>query len=342
MRRATSFLILLMGAIAVAAFVLNRSAARNPSQTVSASVPQVEEIIAPGRVEPVSEEVKVSSQIPGKLASVPLEEGARVHRGQIIAVIANEEYQARVASAEAQVKLREAELLRLVNGSRDQERREALAAVREAEAVVENTRAEQARRQDLFKSGVISRSDAESADRAYAVAKARLEAAKEHHAVVDAAARDDERMRAEAEVAVARAQVLEAKAMLAKTEVLSPINGVVLRKHLHTGESISDLLQSPIYTLADPSVLRVRVDVDERDVAKVHAGQRAWFTADAWGERRFPGRVVWIGQVLGKKNIRSDEPTERVDQKILETLIDLEPGSGLPIGLRVKCHLVVE
>jgi HlyD family secretion protein len=257
-------------------------------------------------------------------------------------VIANEEYQARVASAEAQVKLREAELLRIVNGSREQERREALAAVREAEAVRDNTRAEQARRRDLFKSGVIARSEAEMADREHAVAIARYEAAREHYAVVDAAARDDDRLRGEAEVAVARAQVLEAKALLAKTEVLSPINGVVLRKHLHTGESISDLLQSPIYTLADPSVLRVRVDVDERDVAKVHAGQRAWFTADAWGERKFAGRVVRVGQILGKKNIRSDEPTERVDQKILETLVDLEPRSGLPIGLRVKCHLVVE
>src|SRR5215471_6702966 len=89
MKRSVSFLILLMGTIGVTAFVLNRSADRDPSQTVSASAPETGEIIAPGRVEPVSEEVKVSSQIPGKLSSVPLEEGARVHRGQIIAAIAN-------------------------------------------------------------------------------------------------------------------------------------------------------------------------------------------------------------------------------------------------------------
>ena len=342
MKRASSVLVLLIAAAAVTALVLNRGTAQLPSQTVSASVPQPEEIVAPGRVEPVSEEVKISSQIPGKLASVPLEEGSRVHRGQVIAVIANEEYHARVASAEAQVRLREAALLRIVNGSREQERREAFAAVKESEAVLDNVKAEQVRRQNLLKAGVIARSEAEMADRELAVAKARYDAAREHHAVVDAAARDDDRMRAEAEVAVARAQVLEAKALLAKTEVLSPIEGVVLRKHLHTGESISDLLQSPIYTLADPSALRVRVDVDERDIAKLHVGQRAWFTADAWAERRFPGRVVRVGQILGKKNIRSDEPTERVDQKVLETLVDLQPGSGLPIGLRVKCHLVVE
>ncbi len=102
------------------------------------------------------------------------------------------------------------------------------------------------------------------------------------------------------------------------------------------------MLQSPIYTLADSSVLRVRVDVDERDIARIRVGQRAWFTAGAYGEKKFWGRVVKVGQILGKKNIRSDEPTERVDQKILETLVDLEPGARLPIGLRLTSHLVVE
>ncbi len=44
-------------------------------------------------------------------------------------------------------------------------------------------------------------------------------------------------------------------------------------------------------------------------------------TADAFGDRHFPGRVVRVGQILGRKNVRTDEPTERVDTKILETLI---------------------
>jgi hypothetical protein len=40
--------------------------------------------------------------------------------------------------------------------------------------------------------------------------------------------------------------------------------------------------------------------------------------------------------VLGKKNVRTDEPTEHIDQKILETLIELDDGRELPIGLRVQ------
>jgi HlyD family secretion protein len=330
-------------AVVAVTVIVNRSAPPSITEAVSHPLaPKAEVIVAPGRVEPVSEEVKISSQVPGKLSSVPLEEGNRVVRGQLIAVIWNEEYRARVASAEAQLKLREAELLRIVNGSREQERREALAAVKEADAVLANARFEQHRRQELYRAGVISKSEAERAEREYDVARARHDAAREHHSFVDAAAREDDRMRAEAEVAVARAQLAEARALLDKTEVRSPINGVVLRKHLHSGESISDLLQSPIYTLADASVLRVRVDVDERDIAKIRLGQRVWFTADAYGGKKFWGRVVRVGQILGKKNIRSDEPTERVDQKILETLVDLDPGSKLPIGLRLNSYVPVE
>ena len=47
-----------------------------------------------------------------------------------------------------------------------------------------------------------------------------------------------------------------------------------------------------------------------------------------------------IGQELGRKNVRTDEPTERVDSKILETLIQLDSGADLPIGLRVNAFIV--
>ena len=86
-------------------------------------------------------------------------------------------------------------------------------------------------------------------------------------------------------------------------------------------------------TLGATRILRVRVDVDEDDVAKIHVGDRAYVTADAFGSQKFWGRVVRIGEQMGPKNIRTNEPTERVDKKILETLIQLDDGHQLPIGL---------
>ena len=42
-----------------------------------------------------------------------------------------------------------------------------------------------------------------------------------------------------------------------------------------------------------------------------------------------------VGEQLGKKNVQTDEPTEHVDKKILETLVQLDAGHELPVGLRV-------
>ena len=121
-----------------------------------------------------------------------------------------------------------------------------------------------------------------------------------------------------------------------KTFIRSPLTGIVLRKHRKEGESVSTQFDSPIVTIADRSRVRVRVDIDETDVSRISVGQPAYVTADAFGSRRFGGHVVRVGQVLGKKNVRTDEPTEHIDQKILETLIELDDGRELPIGLRVQ------
>jgi hypothetical protein len=73
----------------------------------------------------------------------------------------------------------------------------------------------------------------------------------------------------------------------------------------------------------------------------VRLGQRAYVTADAYGDRKFWGHVIRLGQEMGPKNLRTDEPTERVDKKILETLIQLDDGHGLPVGLRVDSFVLV-
>lgn len=128
--------------------------------------------------------------------------------------------------------------------------------------------------------------------------------------------------------------------MLEKTIVRAPINGRVLRKIRKAGESVSANGSTPIVSLGDLSQLKVRVDVDETDVSRLRENMPAYVKAEAFGDRKFTGRVVRIGQALGRKNVRTDEPTERVDRKILETLIALDPGQTLPVGLRVDAYLI--
>lgn len=317
-----------------------RSRERAVKAAPTAAVNSAESLIAaPGRVEAISEEIRVSSELSGRLRSVPVEEGDRVRKGQVLAQIENEDYVARVAAGEATLAQRQAEFLRTIHGARTQERRAAEANVQAAKAVLDNARREAERRRNLADRDMLSHDEAERYQRAYQVAQAEFERATQEFSLVDADPRDEDRRRAEAAVATAQAQLSEVRAYLEKTFIRSPLAGIVLRKYRHPGESVSTQFDSPIVTLADDSSLRVRLDVDEVDVARLRVGQPAFVTAEAYGTEKFTGHVIRVGRILGKKNVRTDEPSERVDTKILETLVELDPGQKLPLGLRVDAYV---
>ena len=340
MKRATTVFIAAGAVIGLSAANVLRSrghgvaaSGANPRTVTSAL------IAAPGRIEAISEEIRVSSELSGRLKSVHVEEGDRVQRGEVLAEMENADYHARVAAAAAELGQREAELRRTVNGSRTQERREAEASMQAAKAVLDNAKSEAERRRGLADRNVISRDEADRYERGYQVAQAQYAQAAQHFALVDAEAREEDRARAEAAVATAQAQLGEARAYLEKSYIRAPISGVILRKLRHTGESVSTQFDSPVVTMADDSTLRVRLDVDESDVSKLRVGQRAYVTAETYGTQRFWGRVMRVGDILGKKRIRTDEPSEHVDTKILETLVELDPGPRLPLGLRVDAFV---
>lgn len=299
-------------------------------------------IAGPGRVEPYSEDIKIGSELSGRLKTVNVEEGDSIHRGQVLAELENADYRAQVESARANVVAKDATLRKVINGARRQERDEAWSSVNEAKAVMDNAQAELKRRQELFSAGVVSREELDRFTSDADVAKAKYEAVVQRHALVDDHAREEDRSFAEADLALAKGQLAEAEARYEKTFIRSPIDGSVLRKHHRAGESVSNssTVPDPILTIGDRKALRVRVDVDETDVSKVQVGQRAYVTADAFGKQKFWGHVVRVGQQLGPKNVRTDEPTEKVDTKILETLVELDAGSHLPDGLRVDAFIV--
>jgi HlyD family secretion protein len=337
--------------IAAAAFVLavsltaystrNHGIATAPA--AAAKPTQSEPLIAgPGRVEPVSENIAIGSELSGKLRSVLGEEGDHIRKGQVLAVLENDDYHAQVLAAQADVNAKESTLRKVVNGARSQERSQALSSVREVEAVMNNALAEKERHEKLYATGVISREEMERYSREYNVAQAQYQEAVERHSLVDDNAREEDVALAQADLQRARAQLQDAAAKYEKTLIKSPIDGTVLRKHHRNGESVSNssTVPDPILTVGDKGVLRVRVDVDETDVNKVRVGQKAYVTADAYGNQKFWGHVVRVGEQLGPKNVRTDEPTERVDRKILETLVELDQGAEIPVGLRVDAYIV--
>lgn len=297
-------------------------------------------VAAPGRVEPVSEEVHLSADASGVLASVAVSEGEPVAAGQVVAILANADQAARLAAAEAGLRAREADLQRLLNGALAAERAEARAAIAEARAVLEAAGKNLKRARELRAAGWATPQALEKAERDHGVAVARRATARQHLATIDRPPRLDDIARAEAEIDAAAARVAEARALFDKTVVRSPIDGIVLRRFRHPGEMVSIAEYSPILAVGDLSKLRVRAEIEEADVARVAKGQPAHVTAPAFADRRFAGRVVRVGGMMGRKLIRTERPDERMDTKVLEVLIELEGQPPLPVGLRVDAFIL--
>ena len=147
----------------------------------------------------------------------------------------------------------------------------------------------------------------------------------------------------QAAVASAQARLGEARAELDRKIVRSPIDGTVLQLIVRAGEYYNpQSAGASLATIGDLSKIRVRLDVDERQVAGVKLGQKGYVTAMAFGGRKFEGHVVDIASRMGRKNVRTDEPTERIDTKIREVVLELDDGRDLVQGLRVIGYLEPE
>jgi len=334
------------GSVIVAAGSLALYSAGVKKQTAAAAAadppPITKTVVAgPGLVEPDSEDVKVGSELSGKLREVIAEEGDRVKKGQVLAVLVNDDYRAQVEASRAQVQQAEAAYQKVLNGSRSQERKQYFASMQQAETVEANSRSDFERRRKLFDAGVISREEMDHAQRDFSVAEAQFEAAKQQFHLVDDRSRAEDIASAKAQLDAARAQLDGNQAIYAKTFLRAPFDGTILRKHHRTGESItnSSVTPDPVFTMGDVSGLRVRVDVDETDVSRVAEGQRVYVTASAYQGEKYWGHVIRVAGQLGHKNLQTDDPKEKVDTKILETLVQLDRGVHLPVGLRVDAYI---
>ncbi len=298
-------------------------------------------IAAPGLVEPAGEERVIIPEIGGRLKRVLIAEGDRVDAGAVIAEIENADYLAAVAAADALVALREAELARLIAGARTEEIDAAEASAREARAAAALARHEHERRRRMHAAGQLATEALEQAAAARSTAEARAAAADARLALARAGARAEDRAVAEAALAAARAEAAQARARYEKTLIRAPIAGVVLKRDLREGETVVALSPLPLARIGDLSTLYVRANIDELDIARVRPGQRAEISADAWPGRRFAGEVVHVARRMGRRSVESGNPAERIDAKILEAMIRLDPGADLPVGLRVDVKIAV-
>lgn len=211
----------------------------------------------------------------------------------------------------------------------------AKARVLAADAALQLARGEHARTDPLVDDGVLTATDRDRSIERLDSARALAREAERQLALLQADARDDDVEIADARVELAKARLQAIDAMIEKTYVRAPIDGVVLVQHRRAGETVGTQPPTPLFLIGDVSRRAVRAEIDELDVARIHVGDAVEVVTDSHPGERFGGRVTRVAQRVGHKRVHTERPDEQQDRKVLEALIELEPGAELPVGLRV-------
>jgi HlyD family secretion protein len=307
---------------------------------VRADVPPDSALLAGNAmVEPAQPETKVAGQVAARIGAVLVAEGDRVERDAPLVLMDSSVEKAALEASDADLATAKATYARVVHGNRSEDIDAALADASSAKARADNSKEILGRTQKLIAGGAATPDDLDRAKNTAAADDAAYKSLTARARAMTAGSRYEDIAEAKAKVVASEARRDQARATVERLTVRAPIAGQVLRIKYREGEYYNPTSSESLVILGDTTKLRVRIDIDERDVSRVSLGARGFAIADAWSGRRFPGKVVEIGRRMGRKNVRTDDPVERIDTKILEVVLELEDANTLVPGLRVMGYL---
>ncbi len=242
-------------------------------------------VSASGAVSPVTQ-VTVGTQVSGQIKEVLADFNSEVKAGQLIAVIDPETFEYRVRSAQADVDAARALVLTAqanVVASRAQ-------VSRAQTDLAEATRTHE-RNLMLVGKGFIAQSEADKSRALVNTSTEAVKAAEAQLGVTEAQVKS-----AQANVAQREATLAQARVDLGRTRITSPVNGIVIKRTIEKGQTVAASLQAPELFIIARNLrdMQVETSIDEADVGRIRAGQKASFTVDAFPGRSFEGQITQV------------------------------------------------
>ena len=214
-------------------------------------------VTATGTIQPTTQ-TDISSEMSGVVRSVNVDNNDLIKKGDVLAELDSERYEAQLQSLQASVAGAKARLA-------------------DAQATLQASDLTLARQVALQKKGLVITQDLEAARAAQARAAAAISVA-------------------EADIQIADANLDLKQLDIDKSKILSPVDGIVLKRAVEPGQTVASSLQAPVlFTLAeDLKHMQLEANIDEADIGTVETGQTATFTVDAFSGRSFPARIETI------------------------------------------------
>jgi HlyD family secretion protein len=283
------FFALIMGVIGGGAWYgfLRKEAARYIYRVLPVTRGSVTATIgATGKVNAM-EMIEVGTQVSGTIKEIYVDFNSAVKKGQLIALLDPDVLLSRVEEAKANLTL-------------------AQAGVARSKASVTDADRNYKRSKELFGRKLIAKSEIDSAETALLLARASLS-------------------ETEARVAQVKAALKQAESNLAYTEIISPVDGVVISRKVDVGQTVAASLQTPtLFSIArDLTQMQIEASIDEADIGRIVEGQTALCKFDAWPKLEFEGTVT---QVRLAPEIVSNVVTYTVILKVNNSDLKLKPG----------------
>ncbi len=272
------------------------STAPLPVKTFVAGQPLSRETVS-GRISP-SEEVQVVSKVAGKVAAVRVEEGARVHKGDLLVELDSADYAYQVGQAQAALRASEAKYADVKSGARQQEIEINENAVAQAKSTLDLAQKNYERMKQLYENGAIPQNALEKAQSDLDLAREALNQAQAKLSLTKAGATGNTLNALAADIERQRAVLAQAQNTISGTRVTSPIDGIVVQRNIDPGEMASPGV--PLMTVVSMDTVKLEASVPEALVTQLHEGMDVQVQVTALPERIFPAKIAFVSPVADK------------------------------------------
>ena len=283
----------------------------------------VKTVVASGHVEN-PQRISMSSQMTGTVFRIPVAEGQMVQKGQLLIELENSEQKAvlKQALASEQQALTNLRILRdlkapVSNQATVQANATHIAAQKNLERSVE-----------LFEKGFVGAAVKEEAERTTQIAKSQLSVAQEQFRSLQT--NGSEIAGAKALIRQAHAGVEAAQARLNYTQIYAPKNGTLIARNIEVGDGV--LPGKVLMVLSPEGSVQLVMQVDEKNLSLVKLNQLAWVSADAFPEKTFKAKLVFINPSIDPQRgsveikLNAIDPPEEIKQDMTVS-VDIEVAS---------------
>ena len=241
-----------------------------------------------------------------RIAEMKVEEGDRVHKGDVLARLNITPLELQVARCKAALAQQQAVVAKLHNGLRPEEIAEAAASVQSAQAEADNAAADYRRMSSLYANNAISRQALDAAEAKAKSTAATLARSSAAHALAADGYREEDVAAAEAQLQSLQNELKTAEYNLSQATLIAPQDGVIRSRLVEAGDMASP--SRPVYTLSLEKTKWIRAYVSEDKLGWLHEGRQATVTIDSTN-KKLQGQVGYISNTaeFTPKSVETEE-----------------------------------